>query len=860
MDYRLLPLILAISSCLFAQLTIKPNPLAALPSAPGGHIDSIRAIGSNSWYNLGAPTGDPKWGRALGCAWGGRSIVFAPELRGGFRTGEGDHGYVKSNGFGQDDYWFYDINGNRWICIYPGTDVRGFNDSVANGALRVDSNGQAVDRSNQPIPGHLHIHAWGNLTYDTDLKKFIMIAGGSFGRYFMPGLTTIGTGITQLEAQGLNKSGPKFGPWAYNTLTGEFERELVTNSRSGVGSFPSTYYIASQKEYFQGGADGVSFFNPTTRTWRNVSSPGTGPSGYDFSGCVDAKHNRVYMGNNPNNFLYFDLNTQKWVRIANPMGYKFEFGSAYGALSYDSINDIVLIFDFTNTKSTYIFEPETNRWISAIPFPYEYKKVLKLNNAPFYDNELGVHFIYTASDSRDDGIMWAYKLRDRTIVEKEKKITSVELITEHSGLEPFLTEQLKIRQTYNGFASDTVNMFIGCILTSLNPEKATIDNAGIVKAHDTGSVKITLQKQGLLDTLILQINPSTATTDSLTLKPAVEGLFVGDTLALSCTGYFHKDGQSFSRILDTDVIWQSSNATSLSVTNGKLIGINAGESINITVTYAGKNTSMTINVWPKPDYIRRINFQCSTTPYKNGWLAASGAVYSYSLGYGWTILGDCRDDRNGTNYLLKTFATSSGQFRLNAPKGRYIIKTGMGDNVYGINSTYSIMYGTDTINIKRPGLPNGINIDTINIPDSNGAYFKVNGPINYLVMISDQGIDINQVAYDGNLIPNEIGGGSSQEISSVNVSSASLKILSNPFNPNCRLKVYIPKESEVTIAIYDINGNHIRSLIKNSSLNGTKEIIWNGCDDKGFKAAAGIYLIKMSHNNESRVLRAVMAR
>ena len=58
----------------------RKGPLAALPSAPGAHIEKIKALGDNQWLNLGAPAADPKWGRALGCAWGGKSMVLALEI------------------------------------------------------------------------------------------------------------------------------------------------------------------------------------------------------------------------------------------------------------------------------------------------------------------------------------------------------------------------------------------------------------------------------------------------------------------------------------------------------------------------------------------------------------------------------------------------------------------------------------------------------------------------------------------------------------------------------------------------------------------------------------------------------------
>lgn len=99
------------------------GPLAGLPGKPGSHIDRIKALEDNSWLELGPPAPDPKWGRARGRSWTSE-MPLAPEVRGAFLFGEGVHGYTKPDGHYMDDLWFYDINGHRWICCYPGAPTK----------------------------------------------------------------------------------------------------------------------------------------------------------------------------------------------------------------------------------------------------------------------------------------------------------------------------------------------------------------------------------------------------------------------------------------------------------------------------------------------------------------------------------------------------------------------------------------------------------------------------------------------------------------------------------------------------------------------------------------------------------------
>jgi hypothetical protein len=398
----------------------RSGPLAALPSAPGAHIKKIKALGANQWLYLGAPAADPKWGRALGCSWGGKSMVLAPELRGAFRTGEGRHAYVKPDGFGQDDYWFYDINAHRWICLYPGTDTRNFNKSVKDGVLKVDDVGRVVDPSGQPVPGHLLIHAFGYLGYDTDLKKFTIVTVDStvrngFRRYYMPGVNSIAEGLTLLEEQGLNKAGPNFAPWAYNTQTGKFERDLATNAMPGVGGyFPQLLYIPSKKELFVGGTIGIAFFNPTTRTWSALVPNTGGPKGWSLA-CYDSKRDRVYGGHED---LYcYDVKTRTLTRIKKSAAYSLHYSNNRSALVYDSVSDKVLCLAFRaygggeqyHSGIVAPLDPETNTWGEAIPFDPQFKT--GQTNAAFYDPELGVVFVYSAGDSADNGVMWVYRFK-----------------------------------------------------------------------------------------------------------------------------------------------------------------------------------------------------------------------------------------------------------------------------------------------------------------------------------------------------------------------------------------------------------------------------------------------------------------
>jgi len=160
------------------------GPLAGLPSQPGLHVEKIKSLGDNAWLSLGSPAPDEKWGKARGRSWSS-NMPGAADLGGAFVFAEGVHAYVKPDGHYMNDIWFYDIYAHRWICLYPGIDVKTLAPRIKDKDLTLDDRGLLVDKAGQPLPPLL-IHAYGYLGYDPDKRKFAFF-GDQFGNYFTTG-------------------------------------------------------------------------------------------------------------------------------------------------------------------------------------------------------------------------------------------------------------------------------------------------------------------------------------------------------------------------------------------------------------------------------------------------------------------------------------------------------------------------------------------------------------------------------------------------------------------------------------------------------------------------------------------------
>jgi hypothetical protein len=68
----------------------------------------------------------------------------------------------------------------------------------------------------------------------------------------------------------------------------------------------------------------------------------------------------------------------------------------------------------------------------------------------------------------------------------------------------------------------------------------------------------------------------------------------------------------------------------------------------------------------------------------------------------------------------------------------------------------------------------------------------------------------------------------------------------NPFNPTTVIRFALPKESPVTLEIYNILGVKVRTLIAGETMNAAVHSrVWDGRDDAGLSVPSGIYFYRL---------------
>jgi len=77
----------------------------------------------------------------------------------------------------------------------------------------------------------------------------------------------------------------------------------------------------------------------------------------------------------------------------------------------------------------------------------------------------------------------------------------------------------------------------------------------------------------------------------------------------------------------------------------------------------------------------------------------------------------------------------------------------------------------------------------------------------------------------------------------------------NPFNPSTTIKLDLAESGKIELAIYNIKGQKVKTLLEAHSSKGHFEIIWRGVDDSKKKVASGQYFIKLKVNDKEKAMR-----
>jgi hypothetical protein len=82
----------------------------------------------------------------------------------------------------------------------------------------------------------------------------------------------------------------------------------------------------------------------------------------------------------------------------------------------------------------------------------------------------------------------------------------------------------------------------------------------------------------------------------------------------------------------------------------------------------------------------------------------------------------------------------------------------------------------------------------------------------------------------------------------------------NPFNPDTRISFSLAEDSEVSVTIYNIKGQQVRSLVSDYLSRGDHTINWNGTDDRGRDVGTGMYFYRLQTNDYEKTRKMMLLK
>jgi hypothetical protein len=82
----------------------------------------------------------------------------------------------------------------------------------------------------------------------------------------------------------------------------------------------------------------------------------------------------------------------------------------------------------------------------------------------------------------------------------------------------------------------------------------------------------------------------------------------------------------------------------------------------------------------------------------------------------------------------------------------------------------------------------------------------------------------------------------------------------NPFNPDTRITFTLRREGSMTIAMYDVLGRRVRTIMEGYLEEGVHTVTWEGRDDRGVALPSGVYYCRFEGQNLSQTIPLTLIR
>ena len=82
----------------------------------------------------------------------------------------------------------------------------------------------------------------------------------------------------------------------------------------------------------------------------------------------------------------------------------------------------------------------------------------------------------------------------------------------------------------------------------------------------------------------------------------------------------------------------------------------------------------------------------------------------------------------------------------------------------------------------------------------------------------------------------------------------------NPFNPTTSIRFTVDKEGPVELAVFDVSGRKIRTLVRDTRGPGEHVVTWDGTDQAGSRVPSGMYFYQLVSGRESSTRKMMLVK
>ncbi len=82
----------------------------------------------------------------------------------------------------------------------------------------------------------------------------------------------------------------------------------------------------------------------------------------------------------------------------------------------------------------------------------------------------------------------------------------------------------------------------------------------------------------------------------------------------------------------------------------------------------------------------------------------------------------------------------------------------------------------------------------------------------------------------------------------------------NPFNPTTGISFYLDKQQNVSLEVFNVRGQHVRTLVNDVKPQGNHSVSWDGLDSSNQATASGVYFYKLKAGSYTKSKKMVLLK